>query len=103
MPCRTSAAGAQAFTAQSPNHFERPGNQGTGASTRLVAWPLANRWRSRFSTKMPWFGRAACGNRVEKVSRRTGRIYETPPDTIKDIGTLPRPLALIAATADIAG
>ena len=38
----------------------------------LVASPLASRWRSRFSTKIPWFGRAAWGNRVENVSSRTG-------------------------------
>ena len=71
MPWRVSSVGARACSAQSPNRPARLGNQGTGASTRLVTSPLATRWRSRFSTKMPWFGRAAWGNSVEKVSRRS--------------------------------
>jgi len=45
---------------------------GTGASTVLVAAPVATRCRSRFSTKMPWFGRTLSGNSVVKVSRRSG-------------------------------
>jgi len=60
-PCLISSIGAAAQRAHSPNRASRDGNQGTGATTVLVATPLATRWRSRFSTKMPWFGRAALG------------------------------------------
>src|ERR1700744_1087069 len=72
MPWRISARGAAAWIAQSPNIGALLGNQGTGARTKLLASPLATRWRSRFSTKMPWLGRPACGNNVVKVNSRIG-------------------------------
>src|SRR5208283_5865522 len=74
IPCRDSVTGARAFSARAPKRADGLGNQGTGARTTLVASPPASRCRSRFSTKMPWFGRAACGNSVENVSRRSGVI-----------------------------
>ncbi len=69
--------GALACNAQSPNRAERLGNQGTGAITTLVASLLASRCRNRFSTKIPWFGRPAWGNRVEKVNSRMGGNPDT--------------------------
>ena len=44
----------------------------------LVASPLPTRWRNRFSTKIPWFGRAACGNSVENVSSPNGVMKAAP-------------------------
>jgi len=41
------------LTAQSPNIGALDGKYGTGATTALVASPLATRWRSRFSTNTP--------------------------------------------------
>ena len=73
MPCRVSGRRRPGVDTPSRQTVRtRLGNQGTGASTMLVASPLATRWRSRFSTKMPWFGRAAFGNSVENVSSRIG-------------------------------
>ena len=69
MPCRVSAAGARGIQRPVAEPGGRLGNHGTGASTMAGGLAAGHRWRSRFSTKMPWFGRAALGNSVEKVSR----------------------------------
>ncbi len=52
-PCRISSTGAAGAAPHSPNPRIARGEPGTGATTVLVAAPLATKWRSRFSTKMP--------------------------------------------------
>ena len=76
----------------------RLGNHGTGATTVLDASPLASRCRSRFSTKMPWFGRAALGNSVENVEKAHRSIAPRRRYPPAPLGTVQDPLAMSSSS-----